>query len=251
MHRITKLIVVIGLLGPLAETVHAQTADEIVEKSLAAAGGRAALGKLKSRHVTGTVAFTTPLGDLPGTVETFNQAPNKSRTLMKLDLSAAGVGLVSLDQRFNGETGYVLDSVQGNRDITGPALDALKTGSFPTPFLDYKERGGTVELRGKEKVNEHDAYVLTYTPKGGISVRWSIDVESYLPIRSIMKVNVPQLGSDVEQITAFSDYRDVDGIKMPFLITNVSVQSFSITVTKVEHNVPIDETLFSKPADGK
>jgi hypothetical protein len=40
MHRITKLFVVIGLLGALAETVSAQTADEIVEKSLAAAGGR-------------------------------------------------------------------------------------------------------------------------------------------------------------------------------------------------------------------
>src|SRR5215470_14257934 len=103
MCTITKLIVVIGLLGALAETVTAQTADEIVEKSLAAAGGRAALGKLKSRHVTGTVAFSTPAGDLPGTVETFNEAPNKSRTLMKLDLSAAGMGLVSLDQRFNGE----------------------------------------------------------------------------------------------------------------------------------------------------
>jgi hypothetical protein len=90
-----------------------------------------ALGKLKSRHVTGTVAFSTPVGDLPGTVETFNEAPNKSRTLMKLDLSAVGVGQVSLDQRFNGETGYVLDSAQGNRDITGPALDNLKAGSFP------------------------------------------------------------------------------------------------------------------------
>jgi hypothetical protein len=251
MHRIRNLIVVIGLLVALAETVSAQTADEIVEKSLAAAGGRVALGKLKSRHLTGTVAFSTPVGALPGTVEMFNAAPNKSRTLMKLDLSAVGVGMVSLDQRFNGETGYVLDSVQGNRDITGPALDNLKAGFFPTPFLDYKERGGMVELRGKEKVNEHDAYVLTYTPKGGISVRWSIDVQSYLPIRSIMKVNVPQLGRDVEQITAFSDYREIDGIKVPFQITTESVQSFSITVTKVEHNVPIDETLFSKPADGK
>ena len=122
---------------------------------------------------------------------------------------------------------------------------------FRSPFLDYKERGGMVEFRGKEKVNQHDAYVLIYTPKGGTSVRWSVDVESYLPIRSIMKVRVPQLGSDVEQITGVSDYREVDGIKMPFQITTVSVQSFTITVTRVEHNVPMDETLFSKPADGK
>jgi hypothetical protein len=44
----------------------------------------------------------------------------------------------------------------------------------------------------------------------------------------------------------------VDGVKIPFAIKVASaIQSFTISVTKVEHNVKIDETLFSKPAADK
>ena len=53
----------------------------------------------------------------------------------------------------------------------------------------------------------------------------------------------------VEQTTELSDWRDVDGVKVLFTIKSSSAaQSFTITVTKVEQNGKIDETLFSKPA---
>jgi len=48
-----------------------------------------------------------------------------------------------------------------------------------------------------------------------------------------------------------TDYSPGLALAFPFQITTLSVQSLSITVTKVEHNVAIDEALFSKPADGK
>jgi hypothetical protein len=252
MRIITRLLCLTILFAVLTLTLSAQTADEIVEKGLAAAGGRAALGKLKSRYATGTVSVSTPLGDLPGTIEIWNEAPNKSRNVMKLDLSAAGLGPVVVDQRFNGEAGYVLDSLQGNREVTGSPLDSMKGNVFPTPFLDYKERGGSVELAGKEKVGDQDAYVLNYKPKIGAPTRWYVDAQSYLPIRSVVKVNVPQLGTDVEQTTEYSDYREVDGVKLPFKVRNASMlQTYTVIVTKVEHNVSIDEASFSKPVGGK
>jgi hypothetical protein len=52
----------------------------------------------------------------------------------------------------------------------------------------------------------------------------------------------------VEQTMDFFDYREVDGVKLPFRLRATSdVQNFTITLSKVEHNVRIDETLFSKP----
>jgi hypothetical protein len=251
MRTITMLSLT-ALLAVLAQTVSAQTADEIAEKSLAAAGGRTSLAKLKSRHMTGTVAVSTPRGDLFGTIDMWNEAPNKSRNVMKVDLSAAGLGSAVVDQRFNGETGYVLDSLQGNREITGSPVDTMKGGFFPTPFLDYKNRGERVEVTGKEKLADHDVYVLAYTPKIGAPSRWYIDAKSYLPIRTVVKVHVPQLGTDVEQTTDYSDYRAVDGLQLPFKIKNASpLQTYTVTVMKIEHNVPIDEASFSKPAAGK
>jgi zinc protease len=248
MQIVRKVLCLTTLLLLLAPTLCAQTVDGLVEKGLAAAGGRVALGKLKSRHMTGTVVVLTPLGELPGTVDIWNQAPNKSRQVMKVDLSGAGVGPVTVDQRFNGETGYVLDSLQGNREVTGSPLDSMKGAIFPSPFLNYKEHGGSVELAPRERVGDRDTYVLTYRPKEGSVVRWYLDPQSYLPVRSVLKVNVPQRG-EVDQTTEYFDYREVDGVKLPFKIKNSSaLQTYTITVTKVEHNVSIDAASFSKPA---
>jgi hypothetical protein len=233
------------------QTASPQTADEIVEKYLTASGGRAALEKLTSRSTIGTITLSTPAGDVSGPVEILNQRPNKSRTLIKVDLSALGAGPMTFDQRFDGTSGYVLDNLQGNREIAGNQLENMKNGSFPSPFLNYKEQGATVELGGKDKAGEREAYLLILKPKSGSVARLFVDAESYLPIKLVVKADVPKVG-EVEQTTEFSDYRDVDGVKIPFTVKSSSaVQSFTIAITKVEHNTKIDEALFSRPAADK
>ena len=244
----TALIVALMLAGP-ARAGWAQTADDVLEKSLAAIGGREALVKLKSRSMAGTIALSTPAGELEGTIEILNAAPNKVRTLIKVDLTSLGAGQLTIDQRFNGTAGYVMDSLQGNRDMSGGQLDNMRTNSFPHPFLSYKEMGTTAKLSGKEKVGDRDALVIVFEPTTGSVVRTFIDAETYLPLRTILKVDVPQLGQEVEQATDFSDYKVVDGVKLPFVLKASSqVQNYTITLTKVEHNVSIEQSLFSKPA---
>jgi hypothetical protein len=89
--------------------------------------------------------------------------------------------------------------------------------------------------------------VLVITPQTGPTSRVSIDTQSWLPIRLVQTLELPEVGR-VEQTSDLSDYREVDGVKVPFGIHNVSaVQTVNITLTKVEHNVKIDQALFSKP----
>src|SRR5262245_57584631 len=187
IRRMTRFTATAFLLVQLvfggAAAAAAQTADEIVEKSLAAAGGRAALEKLTSRSTHGTITVSTPGGDGSGTIEVLNQAPNKSRTLITLDLSSLGAGSVVIDNRFDGTAGYSMDSMRGNRDITGSQLANLRNSYFPSPLLNYKERGTGIELKGKEKVGDRDAYSLILTPKDGPVVHIFIDGESYLADR--------------------------------------------------------------------
>ena len=247
MKAIATQLLVAALLLTSGRSAAAQTADEVVEKCLAAIGGRAALAKLTSRSTTGTMTLSLPNGPVSGSIEILYQRPNKTRTLTKLDLSSLGAGQVTREQRFNGTTGYILDSLQGNREITGNQLENLKNTSFPTPLLTYKEQGATMELAAKEKVDGRDAYVMLFKPKAGSVVRQFIDAETYLPARVVLKVDTPETG-EVEQTTDLSDYREVDGIKIPFTIkVSTAAQSFVIAVTKVEHNVKIDEAVFSKP----
>jgi outer membrane lipoprotein-sorting protein len=251
MRTLSRRLVLAVLVLGWTQNAFAQTADEIIEKYLTAIGGREALAKVTSRTTTGTITLSTPGGDVSGPVEIYNQAPNKSRTVITLDLSSFGAGQITFDQRFNGTSGYVLDTLQGNRDIAGNQLENMKNGSFPTPFLNYKELGATAELGGKEKVGEREAYVLILKPKSGSVARQFIDIESYLPIRTVIKVVLPQVG-EIEQTTEFSDYRDVDGIKVAFSVRATSaVQTSTVVITKVEHNTKIDEALFSKPAAEK
>lgn len=52
---------------------------------------------------------------------------------------------------------------------------------------------------------------------------------------------------DIEQIVTLSDYRVVDGVKVPFQIVNRSpLQTVAVKIAKVEHNVALDDALFSK-----
>ena len=62
------------LLQLCTSSAFAQTADEIVEKHLAAMGGREVLQRIRTRVSTGTVTVETAVGTIPGTVEAFDPA---------------------------------------------------------------------------------------------------------------------------------------------------------------------------------
>jgi hypothetical protein len=249
MTTCSRCLIIAGLLLGWVHAASAQTVDEVIEKHLAALGGRAALGKLTSRTMAGNITLSTPAGPVSGPIEILNERPSKVRTFINLDLTALGVGKVVIDQRFNGTTGYAIDSLQGNRDITGDQLEVMRNTAFPNPLMNYKELGVTVELAGKEKTGDREAYLLIMKPKTGPAMRQYVDAESYLPVRVVMTLNVPPVG-ELEQTTELADWRDVDGLKVPFQIkTSSNVQTLSIDVTKVEHDKPIDQALFSKPAN--
>jgi hypothetical protein len=73
-------------------------------------------------------------------------------------------------------------------------------------------------------------------------------VETGLLLRRTTSTATP-VGVIPEQVD-FEDYRDVDGLKMPFTIRVSTIDpSYSITrkFTEIKLNVPIDEMRFNKP----
>ena len=202
MRTVARLSVAVVILLS-AHAASAQTAEEVIEKSLAAMGGRAAHAKIKTRSMSGTITLGTPAGDIPGTIEVLNALPNKTRTLIKADLTSLGAGPLVIDQRFDGKSGYVLDTLQGNREITGNMLDNMRNTGFPHTFVSYKDLGIAVKLQGKEKLGDREFYVLVFEPTAGSTVRQYVDAQSFMPARFVLTVNVPQMG-DIEQTTELS-----------------------------------------------
>src|SRR5258705_3242005 len=46
----------------------------------------------------------------------------------------------------------------------------------------------------------------------------------------------------------YSDWREVDGVKLPFMITQaIPNLQFVFKIQDVKHNVPVDDKLFEKP----
>src|SRR5262249_57129975 len=135
MRRMTSGFLVAALVSR-ATAASAQSVDEIIEKSLTAIGGRAALGKLTNRSMTGKMAISTENGDIAGTIEAVNQAPNKMRRVITLDLSALGAGSATVEQRFDGATGWGMGSMRGDSNLSGGQLANQENSGFPSPPLD-------------------------------------------------------------------------------------------------------------------
>jgi hypothetical protein len=243
-----RLIALLSLLlaPSLAGIASVQSADDVIEKHLAAIGGREALGKLTSRKAIGTVTFATKEFTMSGPYENYAKVPNKSRSYMKLDATAVVGAEMVIDQRFDGTDGWVLNSVQGDVPMAGNQLDNFRSGAFPTALLNYKQLGIKAETLPRETIDAKEYIVLAVTPKAGSPIKMYFDPETYLLMRSVTKINSPTMG-EFEQTNEPSDYRVIDGVKVAFKLKNsTDNQSLTIILTKVEHNVPIDDAMFTK-----
>lgn len=235
-------------LIPAVAAAQAPTADQVVEKHLAAVGGREALSKITSRKATGTIAISTPMGDLGGPIEMTAKIPNKMRAIMRVDLTAVGApGEMVIDQMFDGTIGWMSNSMQGDTQMSGAQLEGAKNAYFPSPLLNYKANGATIALEPSQKVNDRDAFVLLFTPKSGPASRMFFDAETYMVVRTVSRTQNAQTGEEVEQVSEPADYKSVDGVKVAFTIyQSAGGQNVVMKFSKIENNVAVDDALFIK-----
>jgi hypothetical protein len=213
--------------------------DQVVDHYMESVGGRAAWKKLSSRVSMGTIEVTSM--NLSGTVVIHEKAPNKMLTIIVIAGSA-------FRQGFDGTLGWAEDPADGLREQTGPELaEAKHQSDFYSPF-DLRDHYSKLTLLGSEKVGERETYVLEGTlPEGGQPDKLYFDAQTGLPARLVSLHHTPEGASDLQE--DFSDYREVDGVKLPFTIAQTGPESsFTVKINEVRHNVPLDDGEFSKPA---
>jgi len=216
----------------LAATAAAQTVDEIVDKNLKAKGG------LEILRATNSVRMTAKVNDqMPMTI--LAKRPN----LFRREVVMAGQSIV---QASDGTTLWIRQPGTPASAVPNPPEALKREGEFDGVFVDYKSRGTKIELAGKEPVDGKDTYHLTVTTKEGAVQEIYLDTETGLERKIV--ISITQGGQTVTQEQLPSDYRDVDGRKMPFRIKNVlGTSTVEIVVEKVEFNVPIDDAVFKLP----
>jgi photosynthetic reaction center cytochrome c subunit len=215
------------------------TVDDILNKYVGAIGGQAAIDKLKTRVMKGTI--TTANGQTL-TYEIAQAAPDRAYEMFVAQRGA-------MERAVNGNTGWEKNP-QGVRDLAGQQLADLKVSLQLFRNLKLKEQYVSLRLGRKDKIGDREVYVMTGTTADKKRERLYFDAENGLLLRRIT-YNETMVGIIPEQ-TDFEDYRDVEGVKLPFTIklstVDVGNPSATRTFTEIKVNVPVDDSKFNKPA---
>ncbi len=214
--------------------------DEIVQKHAQAMGGAEKLKDLRSVKLTGSASVS---GMEAPTVMVMKR-PDKVR----MDLTVMDQKVI---QAADGSSAWMINPFMGGPDAQPMteemAADFRSGAELEGPLVDYKAKGNTLELLGKENVDSKPAYKLKLTRKGGRSDVLFLDAATFLQVKALSHRNLMGQETDIETLT--SDFKEVDGFKMPHKIDQSANgnPAFSLTVEKIEINAPVDDSIFAKP----
>jgi CubicO group peptidase (beta-lactamase class C family) len=219
------------------------TADELMAKTIEAAGGEANWRKIQSRITVVDVDLINQ--GVKGNAVSYAKLPNKSAT--ETTMTALGKTIAKGFEFFDGAGGEELYTFAPVERFAGKKLEDIKLGSDFYPLLNWKTNYKTVEVKGIEKVGDEECYVVEFTPEKGTRVTELYSVKTFLLMKRRGVIVSSTSEQSIPYSTTFSDYRDVDGIKLPFKTVNASPSMGEIiTIVKsVKHNVPVDDKLFA------
>lgn len=210
--------------------------DAIVAKYVEALGGADALRKVKSRVMMGTM---TAFGHaMP--VEIYAKSPDLRASVIK---SPRGQSMTV----YNGYEGWASMMPRPPHPLEGSELDRARLDAdfyFP---LDIKKLFTSLRERPPQKVGDEEAYVVLGVRPGEPPVQLFFSKQSGLLLQMVYFTQTA-LGR-LPQQTDYSDYREVDGVKVPFQWTVAQPHGQStVQVAQVQQNIPISASKFSVPA---
>jgi len=201
-------------------------------------GGREAWSKFTSRYMKGIYQTEDASGF--AAVEIFSKAPNK--TLSKITFPNG----LTLREVCDGKSAWIEDPVGGMHMLTGAGLESRIRHSNFNDRTDGLLMAVTGRVLGTEKVGEHNAYVLEFSPEKKLVSKIYFDQASGFAVRA--DDTFRRDDGDYKVETYVDDYRPVDGAYFPFRIRHVEKGNvFTIRVTQVKNNYPVDDSLFFKP----
>ena len=221
-----------------AATPALPSADEIFTKYAAALGGQTAIDKLKSRTVKGTI---TQANGNSFQFELLQGAPDKFYLLVTTPQG-------TIERGFNGQVGWE-KTARGVREVTGAELLSFKTSNGLFSLLKLKEQyGGPTRVR-KDKLGDHDVYIVDGTTTDNRRMRLYFDASSGLLLRRSTSMST-MIGIIPDQID-LEDYREADGLKFPFTARAATLEvgnpTSTRTFTELKLNVPVDDSKFNMP----
>jgi hypothetical protein len=216
------------------------SADQIVDKYLAAIGGTAQLGTISTFVAKGTYSgFDTDHKEVP--VDIYAKAPNQRTWIIHMPDGDS-------HRVFDGRNGWWAgpDGPAPLETLTSGNLDRYRLEALVAFPAGLKQAFSGWKV-GRTAIDDRPIQIVQGTNAGLLPVNLYFDTKSGLLVR-LVRWNATPVGPVPTEIN-YDDYRDVAGVKMPFTWTvSQTYMQMTIKLTGIQPNVPVDAAVFSKPA---
>ena len=222
------------------------TIDDLLTKMIAASGGEENLLKHKSSLANVEVDLESQGVMAKGTISA--RAPNQAAS--EMIFTALGKKLGSMNSYFDGTAGGELVSFAPAETYTGKRLEDVKAASDFYDVLNWKKNYQSITFKKMGKVGDEEVYIIERKNEKGTPVTDYISTKSFLVLRRDSLVANETAGIELPQTEQFSDYRNVDGVMVPFKMVsnNIANGDIVLRILDLKFDVDIPDTVFRKPA---
>lgn len=248
--RILKGLLVICVVA-FATQAHAQSADEIIANYFENTGGIENWQKVEGIKMSAKVNQ----GGMEIPIEIVQLKDGRQATIINFQGQVLKQGVYDGEVLWN--TNFMTQKPEKS-DAEATANMKIQSQDFPDSFLNYKEKGYTVELLENEEIDGTECFKikLTKTPltvdgkeEANISFYY-FDTENFVPIVVHAEIKMGQMKGQMSE-TKLSDYQEVDGLYFPFAMTQglKGQPGQAITMDSIELNPTVDDAVFAFPEE--
>lgn len=224
----------------------APAAGPILDKYIEALGGAQRVNGLTSFAATATSVGFGGFGG-GGQVRIFAKAPDKRTTIIEFKDAP---GRDESTRTYNGRAGWMKTplSVLGEYVLSGTELDGARLDALLSFPGQIKQVLTNLRVGNQETIDGKLTQVVQGEGPRGMVATLYFDQSSGLLTRLIRYGRSP-IGRQPTQVD-YADYRDVDGVKMPFKWTLSWLDGRdSFELTNIRKNVAINDAVFGRPAE--
>ncbi len=147
----------------------------------------------------------------------------------------------------DGRSGWLGNSGRPPRDMSASESEAARLDADLRFPVHVKQLFKELRATPADAVDGRETVRVVGNNERRPPVEMWFDTQSGLLVR-LVRYAETSLGRNPTQID-YADYRDVDGVKVPFRWTVARPSGrFTIQVDEMQHNVPIEDARFEKPA---
>ncbi|HSD64205.1 MAG TPA: hypothetical protein VLB50_10420, partial [Ignavibacteriaceae bacterium] len=207
------------------------SAKDILDHYIKAIGGSDSLAAVRDRTTV-----------MSGTIQGFEITTTIYQKAPDLFKQVVDAGQMQQQILFDGNEGIMQAGGQETK-ITGDELEKLKYQASMNSLLKLDSLGIQLRLGGMEKVNNKDVYKIEMIFPSGNKWGEYFDPETGLKVKETKDVKTAQ--GNFTQENLYSDYRDVDGVKYPFMIKqSLGPQNMEFRVVSIKINSDIPDSTF-------